>query len=352
MITDLNLQRAVFESLVRQGARSRFDAERFIAEDAGQPYSDVADYNYSPHPAVLAYWKNQWPPKEMAQLTSLTWDPTNDVQLSIWLYHDGEDGYFDIVSLQGIESLPRLESIRFEQFAAIRDLSPLLEVPTLAEVTLVDAIELSEWNKEVFSALRGRGVVVHINGSLEWPKPVPRPPPISAPRSPRRSDPSVRYPGWTANITYEPVVPAVWWDFCQSTFSSWAQLLGAAECEVPVVPGGVHKAPITGGAAAGGETHERGGTAKGPEWELQLKERISYWDKGGSCASSEFTHTLTVAKPGSRIRRLRLAGFSGTPPQCIGLVACSLTQVSPEARAVVLDDLARAFGEGTVQVTS
>lgn len=120
---DRNLRFAILSTLCRQGIYQ---------------YNEYKAANIQPH---------------LAAVTELTWGPDDDVILEIAPDWDGEDEYFDIKSLAGIEQLTNLKTLKIEWL-------------------LADTAE----NRQIVTQLEQRGVTIRINGKPGWEPKKPLPP--------------------------------------------------------------------------------------------------------------------------------------------------------------------------------
>lgn len=134
---DHNLRFAILSTLCRQGVYSYVNKEKY--------YNDTADENYEAYQPIIEHWLKQSIDPYLDQITELTWGPDDDMIFTIWTYWDGEDDYFDIVSLAGIEKLKNLKSLRIDWLLAD-----------------------TKQNRQIITQLQGHGVTVHINGQVGW----------------------------------------------------------------------------------------------------------------------------------------------------------------------------------------
>ncbi len=184
---DKNLHYAILDELERQGL-FKFDIEAFFKKYMPEEYDDSADYNYEPIEAVEYYLQglklSKYPLKKIEELS---WAAYSELISHIWNHYDGEDNYFEISSLEGIEVCPNLKKIFIEYQWNIIDLTPLgalkkleeltvlsnitvdslkplLELPALKKVKL-EGIRFKDQQEtdEVVAQLKGKGVKVQID---------------------------------------------------------------------------------------------------------------------------------------------------------------------------------------------
>lgn len=143
---DHNLRLAILSALCRQGVYQYVDKSKY--------FDDVADENYEPYQPIIEHWLKQPIDPYLDKITELTWGSDDDMVFNIWTYWDGEDDYFDIKSLAGIEQLTNLKTLKIEWL-------------------LVDTAE----NRQIVKQLEQRGVTIRINGKPGWEPKKPLPPP-------------------------------------------------------------------------------------------------------------------------------------------------------------------------------
>jgi hypothetical protein len=113
-------------------------------------------------------------PEDLAALDTLTWEAGEDIQYLVWGQWDGEDDYFEITRLDGIEALSGLEHLDLElanvtDLAPLRglralkhvavegqvaDLSPLSDLPRLTKLSV--SADKTAANKKILAAVRAR----------------------------------------------------------------------------------------------------------------------------------------------------------------------------------------------------
>lgn len=177
-ITDVNLQLALLEEFI---------ARKLVARPSTAQGRE-SRYHERIRDKLLAVPLH---PEALGAIDTLTWDVRAESIYQIFPQWDGEDDEFEIRSLAGIQLCPMLRKIEIQMFGGtdlgplrtleklesimlerpyssemIKDLSPLLELPSLREVRL-PAARRSESNEEVAKALKAKGVRVSISLSIE-----------------------------------------------------------------------------------------------------------------------------------------------------------------------------------------
>jgi len=150
LFPDLNFKLAIIHSLRKIDALPSFDKNAFWLETFGEPYDDFADYAYENVPEVIEYYRNfELKPEQLEQIKSISWlefDIIYDIN-SQW---DGEDNFFEISSIEGIQHCPNIEKLRLalgldpmpwevKQLGLQKtyvNLQPLKELKKLQELTL------------------------------------------------------------------------------------------------------------------------------------------------------------------------------------------------------------------------
>ena len=164
-----------------------FDKELFFKEIIKKQYSITASYNYRIFEPIENFYKSidieKYPLNEIEEID---WSASSSIINDIFTQWDGEDDYFSIESLEGIEICPEIKSISVEFLWNVTDLSPLkklrklesiyiwstsndmvdslsplLEIASLKDVFLSDMIfkDQSETDK-VIEELKNKGVKV------------------------------------------------------------------------------------------------------------------------------------------------------------------------------------------------
>lgn len=89
--------------------------------------NDLIEYHYMDMPLSL---------EDLQAITSLYWCAgTNDIVFDIFTYWDGEDDYFTLESLQGIEHCHNLKELVID-IGNIEDLKPLANLNALEEISI------------------------------------------------------------------------------------------------------------------------------------------------------------------------------------------------------------------------
>lgn len=182
---DKNLKYAIIEELMEKNIFS-FELEEFLELNPDVEYDE-----FEPCEEIERYFRElELNNLDLSQVTELKWYPGGpEVIEAICLEWDGEDDYFDIRSLDGIgicenitkisieyllaaknlsplTELKKLESIRLIiGRAKIEDLSPLLEIGSLREVTIQDIgnnVLVTKEAKEVIRKLISKGVIINL----------------------------------------------------------------------------------------------------------------------------------------------------------------------------------------------
>ncbi len=128
-IKDDVLKIAVVESLVRSGTIGAFDWKQYfqdVPEDR-----DSTGAHKTIRELIVSRPLNE---KLLASVKKVLWNDESDFQALIWKDWDGEENYFDIFSLEGIQYLPQLTVL--EMWGNRKtDLSHLQQVKKLKEFT-------------------------------------------------------------------------------------------------------------------------------------------------------------------------------------------------------------------------
>lgn len=137
-ISDKNLHLALVDSLMREGLLPKFDKVKFWKEMTGKKYDDTAEYNYERSKEVEEHLLSL--PIETEQLVKLknfAWDTSDTTVIhAIFPFWNGEDDYFDIKNLKGIEQCTNLEAISITVASNIDDISSLKEIKNLQKLLL------------------------------------------------------------------------------------------------------------------------------------------------------------------------------------------------------------------------
>ena len=143
LFPDTNLHLAVLDALASEG---HVKLPNLKTEDAYKPDSAVRQ-------ALLDIPLG---PDDLAKVKQLVWEGGMEIQHAIWNQWDGEDEYFDIRDLSGIEQLSKLERVDILTCCRVEDWSPLEKCASLRSVTV--PAEASP----TFDALQARGVEVEL----------------------------------------------------------------------------------------------------------------------------------------------------------------------------------------------
>jgi len=119
-IADPNLKLAILDALAELGLCDLGDD---VPEDELEPDEKI-------RARLLALPLRQ---EDLDRITELGWEGGHGIQHAIWAQWDGEDDYFDIHDLTGIEQLSHLERVRFA-CSNVTDFAPLARLPRLRHV--------------------------------------------------------------------------------------------------------------------------------------------------------------------------------------------------------------------------
>ncbi len=138
---DKNLQYAILDSL-KQIGQFNFNIEEFYEKMFNKKYNYDASYTWKPFKPVEDYFQSiDLNILELSKLEQLTWSPYSDLTIDIWNHYDGEDDYFDICSLDGIEICPNIKRILVESVWSVKDLKPLANLHNLEIIQIYAYIE-------------------------------------------------------------------------------------------------------------------------------------------------------------------------------------------------------------------
>jgi hypothetical protein len=122
---DKNFKYAILEGLKKKELFS-FDKETFFEEHLNKKYKDSASYNYNAYAPIEEYFLAiDFRKYSLDEITRLTWTSYSSTIFDIWSEYHGEDDYFNIYSLEGIEKCPNIETIHIEYVWSVSDLPPL-----------------------------------------------------------------------------------------------------------------------------------------------------------------------------------------------------------------------------------
>ncbi len=164
LFPDLNFKLAVIQALREINVLPPFDKDAFWQKTFGEPYDDFADYAYENVPEVIEYYRHfELKPEQLEQIKSISWlefDIIYDIN-SQW---DGEDNFFEIQSIEGIEYCKNVEKLYLQL-----GLDPMpWEVKQLGlQKTYVNLQPLKELKK--LKELKLDGYVQNVDAVLEIP---------------------------------------------------------------------------------------------------------------------------------------------------------------------------------------
>ncbi|MCG8570880.1 MAG: hypothetical protein MJB14_12140 [Spirochaetes bacterium] len=125
---DKNLKLAIIGELIENG-KLVFDIEEFTADDENydeyEPYAPVEKYF---HELDLKKY-------DLDSVDYLGIAPYGEGINAVWNQYDGEDDYFDVDSLDGIEICKNIKEVTFECFKG-NDLAPLGKLKKLERITI------------------------------------------------------------------------------------------------------------------------------------------------------------------------------------------------------------------------
>lgn len=185
-----NLQLALLDNLMEDGVIQRFDRNAFFLKYRSEPFDPNCDYNFEPLPDVEAYLlRIELKDSDLAQLTAVSVDPGQRLQQDIFPQWDGEDNYFDVPSLEGLQRCTNAKQLHLELFppndpgdiealrrmpgvenitfngGVLDDLGPLDAIACLRKVEfLVTRIKDTQENRIILENLRRRGCKVANKG--------------------------------------------------------------------------------------------------------------------------------------------------------------------------------------------
>jgi Leucine-rich repeat (LRR) protein len=154
-IQDKNLKLALIEALIDLGRVPRLSKERlrqlnkeYAQEWDGGRYIDEEEEGEEEKivSEVGCKTANDWIEQEyldisvseedLLAITELFWGPTGSLIYEIFTYWDGEDDYFTLESLQGIEHCRHLKTLTIDSLGEIADLTPLAGLEALEEIDI------------------------------------------------------------------------------------------------------------------------------------------------------------------------------------------------------------------------
>lgn len=153
-IPDKNLTLALVEALINLGRVERLSQEDLLRLnkeyslfwDGGVFTDDTGEVGKERVLSEVGYNKaNSWieqhylekavSQEDLLQVTTLEWGCCCDITFDVFAYWDGEDGYFTLESLQGIEHCQNLKKLVLD-LGKIADLKPLTGLQSLEEVSI------------------------------------------------------------------------------------------------------------------------------------------------------------------------------------------------------------------------
>lgn len=133
---DPNLKLAIISQLITNGLFS-FDKEAFFIDKFKRKWDPNASYNNEPNEEIKNYFLsielNKFDLKQITNFSFICGEPTT---IAIWPFWDGEDDYFHIRSLQGIEICPNIKTFEIDMYSYITDFTPLTKLKHLEEVSI------------------------------------------------------------------------------------------------------------------------------------------------------------------------------------------------------------------------
>lgn len=134
-IKDINLKLALINTLMGDNLIPEFNIKSFFREILSREYDSNSDYNWIPIKSIEKYFAELYLKHEdLLSIRSLYVDGGDDIYHYIIPQWDGEDNYFNIRSLEGIQSCSSLRQIQIICMASISDFNPLVGLPFLEEV--------------------------------------------------------------------------------------------------------------------------------------------------------------------------------------------------------------------------
>ena len=131
-----NLKYSIINSLLLTGT-FKFNKEYFFKQYLSKIYDQSASYNFSPIIEIEKYFQNlELSDFNLKDIEILSWSSYEDIVYDIWGQYDGEDDYFNIKSLEGIDICPNIKEIHIEYVWSVSDISPLSKLNKLEEITI------------------------------------------------------------------------------------------------------------------------------------------------------------------------------------------------------------------------
>lgn len=135
---DKNLRLAIIGNLIQE-EYFQFSIEDFFENELNKKFDLMAKYNYEPLPEVEEYFK-QLDLKSLGaeKLESIYFEAGDDIIHFVWNQWDGEDEYFDIQSLDGIEICKNIKELNIDLLSNITDLTPLESLSKLEDISITN----------------------------------------------------------------------------------------------------------------------------------------------------------------------------------------------------------------------
>ena len=113
------------------------EPKEFIEKHLKKKYKDTASYNYRAYQPIEEYFGTlDLKTFPLEKIEKLTWASYSEIVFNIWGNYDGEDDYFALQSLEGIEICPNIKRIHIEYVWSVTDLAPLSKLNQLEEITV------------------------------------------------------------------------------------------------------------------------------------------------------------------------------------------------------------------------
>lgn len=135
-IPDFNLRLAIINELMLNDPDFLPPDSVLIPQVLGRPY-DLEKEGYEPLPALEAYFRDlPLTDSQLGSVRRIVLDGGNGIYQYIWSFWGGEEDYFTVRSLAGIDRCTSLREFSICALADPLDLSPLRPVKTLESITL------------------------------------------------------------------------------------------------------------------------------------------------------------------------------------------------------------------------
>ncbi len=189
-----NLRFAILDQLMESGAIPRFDLSAFFLTSRGEEYDPNNDYDFAPLDDVADHLANvSLDDSTLCQMTELDIYAGNELQHVIFPQWSGEDHYFDIPTLDGIERCAGLQSLSIQLLPpdAPADITAVSRLPNLTDLSfnggvlttlapflgcarltklefIVTSIDDVDDNRTIVSGLRARGCQVNFRSPRDF----------------------------------------------------------------------------------------------------------------------------------------------------------------------------------------